>query len=221
MRVPERSGRTPSTDMQQEGRLGLWKTDRSRAATFCYTGAVQRNIKQHCAWWTVGLWLPRSLTVENKTRRFGIAVSHLERFTEEANEFLSSVVPEGDIGCTTVSLKQNKLEIYRNDEYLTKFKCKNVIWLYTLPRQIYIGDCNIPYIITAFFLSILFSNTWDHEKLETGKLLSQRRFEPGTSHEDLSRFYCCRWHEFAIKAFMPNNLLYFVDSNMHLNNTHR
>jgi hypothetical protein len=88
MRVLEGSGRTPSTYMQQDGRLGLWKTDRSRAVTFCYTGVVQWNITQHCAWRTVGLWLPRSLTVENKTRRFGIAFSHLERFIEEANEFL-------------------------------------------------------------------------------------------------------------------------------------
>jgi len=46
-------------------------------------------------------------------------------------------------------------------------------------------------------------------------------FQSDNLHEELGTFYCCREHNFAIKAFLCGaQYFHIVDSDMWLNNTH-
>jgi hypothetical protein len=57
---------------------------------------------------------------------------------------------------------------------------------------------------------------------ETPNLVEIGQNNSGTWHEDRSRFYICRRHEFSTQALLCNTeYLYTVDSDVYLNNRHR
>jgi hypothetical protein len=63
-------------------------------------------------------WVPRCLTEEHKNRRFEIALSQLQRFKEEGNEFLESIVTGDETWMHHFTPQKNKLECSENTQLL-------------------------------------------------------------------------------------------------------